>query len=162
MGVSLGNRKLDTLIGADRPSKYDAVGSILGRPLNKPVTIADGFGSDQNPFDIPSVDDVAESFTLFSDAIFFGNLDIFKPDRRRVVVDHDVQRLDVQLALHVTHIHDEHGQSLRLVFQFVVRRCSSQQKHEIRLPRARNEYLLPIDNVLDAFPHGAGFDARGL
>jgi hypothetical protein len=47
--------------------KYDSVPGIAGRALDKPAAIADTLGSDQDPFGIHAIQDVAKSLALLSD-----------------------------------------------------------------------------------------------
>ena len=77
------------------------------RSMNQ--TVADGFGSNQYALGVPAIDDVAEAHAFFADEAVGGNLDIVKKHRVGVVVDHQVERLDFQLAFYVAHIHQEHG-----------------------------------------------------
>ena len=49
-----------------------------------------------------------------------------------------------------------------LVLQLVVRRGARQQQHQVGLLHARDENLLPVDDVAIALANGAGLDARGL
>src|SRR5207249_5662564 len=145
--ISLGDRELYPLIGADRPAKHHTIAGVTRCPLDEPSAIADRLGRDEDPLHIPSIDDVAESLTFFSNAILDGDLHVFEKDSGRVMVHHDVQRLNVQMTLDVTHVNDEYRKSLRLVFQFLVRSRSSQKKHQIGLLRARYANFLSVHDI---------------
>src|SRR5438309_2150706 len=61
-----------------------------------------------------------------------------------------------------SHIDEENGKSLRLVFQLLIRCRSSQQKHQIGVARARNENFLAVDDVPVSLADGACLDPRGF
>ena len=101
MGVRLGDRKLDSLVCADRPAEHHPFSRVIGCPFDKPAAVADGLGGDQNPLRIPPVDDVTESLAFLSDQVLHRNLHILEEDRVRVMVDHDIQGLDFQVSFAV-------------------------------------------------------------
>src|SRR6185369_9485959 len=65
-------------------------------------------------------------------------------------------------ALGLAQIDDEDGEAARLVLELVVRRRAREQQHEIGFLHARDENLLPVDDVLVAPPYRRRLDARGL
>ena len=162
VGVGLRDRKLNALIGADGPPEDHPVARIRGGPLSKPVPVADGFGGNQNPLRVPAVDNVAEAHALLADKAIGWDLDIVEEDRVGVMVDHQVEWLDFEFSLHAAHIHQKHGKSLCLIFQFFVGRGARHQQHQVGLLDARDENLLAVDHVAVAFALGAGFEPRGI
>ena len=162
MGVCLRDRELDSLIGPDRTSEDDPVASVGGRAIDKPAPVANRLGSDEDPLHVPAVDDVAKALAFLADAVLDRDLHILQEDGVGMVVDHHVQRVDLHVAFDIAHVHQEDGKPLGLVLQLLIRRCAGQQEHQVRLLRARDEDLLPVDDVAVSLANGARFDARGL
>src|SRR5439155_2966277 len=90
-------------------SKTNTYRGVLRRAIDETAAIDDGLGSDKNSFRIPNIDDVAEAFAFFSDPVFHRYLHIFEEDGRGVVIDHDIQRLNVQPLFDLAHIDEENG-----------------------------------------------------
>src|SRR5258708_6862418 len=156
MGVAARQRNLHALIGADRLADHDALAGIFRAALDEPAAIPDGFGGDQDALGIPAVDDVAKALAFLADAVLDGNFHILEEQDVGVMVEHHVERLDVELSLDVAHIDKENRKALRLVLQLLVRRGARQKQHQVGLLGARDENLLAIHDIFVASARGAG------
>src|SRR3989442_5537934 len=160
--MRLSDGKLDALVGADGPPEDHALAGIFRRPLDEPAAVADRLRGYKNSFRIPSVDDVAEAHPLLADQVLSRDFETVKEDCVGVVIDHDIERLDVDFTPRLTEIDDEDGKPLGLVVQLIVRRRAREQQHQIRFENARDEDLLSVDDILVSLPGRDRLNARGF
>ena len=153
------DRKLDTLVPADRPLEYDALFRIRDRRFREPARVANGFRRHQYALGIHAVQNIAKAPALFADQVLRRHAHAVEEHFSRVVIDHGGQRLDLQaLAEARVDIEQEYRQALRFLLHLVQRRRARQQQHEVRVQRARRPYFLPVNHIVVAITHRAGLE----
>ena len=127
--MGLRDRELNTLIRTDRPAENHAIGRVTRGALDEPPSVADRLGRDQDPLDVPAVDDVAEALPFLADQILGRYLQVLDEDLRRVMVEHRADRPngDASVGESSFQAHDEDRQTLRLVLKLLVR-CRARKK----------------------------------
>src|SRR5207248_493286 len=90
--MGLRDRKLNTLIGTDRSAEHHAARRVARCALDEPTTVADRLGCDQDPLDVPAVDDVAEALPFLADQILGRYLQVLDGGPGGVVVGHGAGR----------------------------------------------------------------------
>ena len=154
-GVGAGERKLDTLVLADRPAEDPALAGIARRLVDEPSTVADAFGRDQDPFGIHAVEDVSKAAAALPHEGIRRNHEILEEDLGRRMIHHRANRPDRETRTHgLAHVDQEHGQALRALGRLGLRRGSCKQQHEIRVFGTRGPDLLAIDDEVIVLTHG--------
>ena len=136
MGVSLGDWELDALVSADRAVEDDPFAGVLRGPLHEPVAIADAFRCDQDPLGVPAVDDVAETFALLADQVLGWDFQVVDVDRGRLMIDHQVERLDLDRAIGSMQVDQKDGQTFGLILKLVVGSGAGQKQHQVGVRHA--------------------------
>ena len=64
------NRKLNTLVFADRVAEDFAFTRIIAGAINEPARVTDTFGRDQNTLGIHAIENISEALAFFTNQVF--------------------------------------------------------------------------------------------
>ena len=104
-----------------------------------------------------------EALVLLADQVLRRHLEIVEEHLVGLVIDHGVEPPQGQaLAQRIAHLHQQHREAVRALFDLLGRRRSHQQHHQVRLVRARGPDLLAVDDVAVAYAFRVGLDLGGV
>jgi hypothetical protein len=94
-GISARQRELDALVPADRPVEDHPLLRVIDALVEEPAAVADAFLRHQNALGDHALEDVAEALRLFRRSILRRHFVIVEEDLGRAVVDHRLDRADL-------------------------------------------------------------------
>src|ERR1051326_959090 len=109
MGIRLGDWKLDALVLADRPAENNAFLCVSCSSLDKPASIADALGRDEDTFRIQTVEKILETLAFLTDEVFRRYVEVVDEKFCRGMVHHRSNGPDRKSASNsFAHIHEQH------------------------------------------------------
>src|SRR5215471_14083589 len=113
IGISTGERELDSLVLADRTIEYHTLFGVTAGALDEPEPIADTLGGDQNTLGIQPIKQITEALAFFADQVLSGDFNVVKENLRGGMVHHGLNRANGKsVASGFTQIHQQDGESL--------------------------------------------------
>ena len=157
------NRKLDTLVLANKASENIAFLGIVSGLLNEPFGIANTFRCDQDPFGIHARQYVAKAFTLFADKRCRWDPHVVEKDFRGRMVHHRPDRLDGHaVSDHLAHIDQKNGEPFGLACHRFTWSRAREQQHQVGIFGAARPNLLAVDDIFVAIAHGNGSQRQSV
>ena len=161
--MSARDRKLDTLVFADRHTEHLALRGIVARAVDEPARVADTLGGDQDSFRVHAVENVAEALAFLADQVGGRHPQVVEEQFGGGMVQHGCERFDGEtLADRVTQVDQQHRHAPAGLVDRIARRGAHQQQQQVGMLDARDEYLLTVDDEIVAVALRASLDARGV
>ena len=115
--------------------------------LQQPAAVADAFLGHQDALGIHPVEDVAEAPALLADQVLRRHLQIVEEHLGRVVVDHRLDRPDLDPLPRLSlQIDEEHREPVGAALDLVDRGGARQEQHQVGMAGARGPHLLAVDD----------------
>ena len=154
LGVCFRDGELDALVLPDRAAEHAAVVGVCHGAVDEEPGVAQRVGSDQYPFRVHAVEDIAEPPALLADQRIGRNAHIVEEELVGLVVYHGADRADLQpVAERLAHVHQEDGQPVGSLRHPVLGRGAREQQHEVGILRAARPDLLAVHHIAVALAH---------
>ena len=125
------NRKLDRLIGADRPPEDDPLARVGHGPVDEPAGVADAFRGDQDPLGVEAVEDVPEAVALFANERIIGQMQVGDEQGIGLVVDHGLDGPNLDRRAGLAQVDQEQAHTLGLAWDVLGAGGAGQQQEQI-------------------------------
>ena len=153
--IGPGNRKLHSLVAADRAAEYFPLAGVSGGPVDEPAPVADAFPANQRAFGVHPVQDVAKALPLRADQVLRRHPHVIHENLGGGVVHHGADRRNAQ-ARRLAHVDHQDRQAFRSALDLVARGGPGQQDHQVGVFRPRRPDLLPVHDILAVLQPGGG------
>src|SRR5260370_32795635 len=130
--VSVGQRRLHSLILSDGPLKHDSLSCVATGAVEEPAAIADALRGNQDPLCVQPIEQITESLPFLPDEVVCGHAYVIEEDLSGCVIHHSADGADGQsVSGCMAHINQECRETFGALRYLLARRCACDDQHQI-------------------------------